>query len=217
MVRRAIRWILVCGVLAALLFTLAGTWRDPWLWGYLAVIALIGALAMTTIDDDLARERYRPPSPGADRLSLRTIRQIAVLHLVVGVLDGARFHWTVVPAWLRAVGLAGFGLSFLLVFRAMAVNRFFSAVVRVQSERGHRVVDNGPYAVVRHPGYAGMIPAVPFSGLALGSWIGVAVALVYSALILNRVRFEDRFLRASLEGYRAYASRVRYRLVPGVW
>jgi protein-S-isoprenylcysteine O-methyltransferase Ste14 len=215
--KRVIRFCLVTAALAAVVFALAGRWRDPWLWSYLGVFALIGIVAMMSIDDDLARERFRPPSPGADRLSLRKIRLIALAHLVVGALDSGRFHWSTMPDWLRVVGLVGFGLSFLLIIRAMTVNRFFSAVVRVQDERGHHVIDRGPYAVVRHPGYAGMIPAVPFSALALGSWPSLVIAVVYSALILRRVQFEDRFLHANLVGYDAYAQRVRYRLVPGAW
>jgi protein-S-isoprenylcysteine O-methyltransferase Ste14 len=215
--KRLLRFLALTSFLAAVLFAVAGTWRDPWLWTYLGVWVVIGAAAMLSINDDLARERYRPPTAGADRLSLRMIRLIALAHLLIGVFDSTRFHWSTVPEWLRIVGLAGFGLSFLLVVRAMAVNRFFSAVVRVQDDRGHRVIDQGPYALVRHPGYAGMIPAVPFSALALGSWASLALALVYSGLILRRVLFEDQFLRANLHGYEAYARRVRYRLVPAVW
>lgn len=215
--KRLIRWLGGCLAMAGLLFVVAGTWRDPWLWAYVGVVALIGAAAMLSITDELARERFRPPSPGADRLSLRAVRLIALAHVIVGVLDSSRFHWSSMPPWLRAVGLVGFGLSFLLVVRAMTVNRFFSPVVRVQDERGHHVIDRGPYAVVRHPGYAGMIPAVPLSALALGSWLSLVVALVYSGLILRRVLFEDQFLHANLTGYRDYAQRVRYRLIPGAW
>lgn len=203
--------------MGAFVFAVAGTWRDPWLWAYLAVASGITLYALTTISADLARERFTPPTPGADRLSLRMIRVIALAHVVVGALDSGRFHWSTVPGWLRAVGLAGFALAYVLFVRAMAENRFFSAVVRVQSDRGHRVVDTGPYAIVRHPGYAGLIPAVPFSALALGSWFSFAIALVFSLLILRRVRFEDRFLHENLEGYDAYARRVPYRLVPGAW
>ena len=215
--RRVARLLLVTAVGGALLFALAGTIRDAWLWAYLAVFAAVATVAMLSISDDLARERFRPPAPSADHLSLKAIRIVAIVHLVVAVLDGSRFHWTHVPAWLRIIGLTGFGLSFVLVVRAMAANRFFSAVVRIQDDRGHRVVDRGPYAVVRHPGYAGMIPAVPFSALALGSWIAFPIAVVYSALIWRRVQFEDRFLHENLEGYGAYARRVRYRLVPSLW
>jgi protein-S-isoprenylcysteine O-methyltransferase Ste14 len=215
--KRLLRFLLFTALCAAAIFALAGTWRDPWLWSYLGVWVVIGTTAMSCISDDLARERYRPPSAGADRISLRMIRLIALAHLVVGVLDGTRFHWSVMPAWLRIIGLAGFGLSFLLVVRAMAVNRFFSAVVRVQDDRGHHVIDRGPYARVRHPGYAGMIPSMVFSAFALGSWASLPIALLYSGLILRRVLFEDRFLHAHLDGYEAYARRVRYRLVPALW
>ena len=215
--RRLARWAKATSIVGGGVLIVAGTWRDPWLWAYLATFSIVGLYALTSIDEDLARERFHPPSPGADRLSLRTIRLIALVHLVVGALDTGRFHWTEVPAPLRVVGIIGFGLSFALIVRAMTANPFFSAVVRVQDDRGHHVVDRGPYRVVRHPGYAGMIPAVPFSGLALGSWLAFGVALVYSALILRRVIFEDRFLQSNLDGYRDYALRVRYRLIPHAW
>jgi protein-S-isoprenylcysteine O-methyltransferase Ste14 len=104
-----------------------------------------------------------------------------------------------------------------MFYRAMLENRFCSAVVRVQDERGHRVVDSGPYSVVRHPGYAGLVWAIPFSGLALGSWLAAAIGLLMSGMILRRVLFEDAFLKKNLEGYAAYTGRVRHRLIPGVW
>jgi protein-S-isoprenylcysteine O-methyltransferase Ste14 len=144
------------------------------------------------------------------------VRIIGFGHVVVGVLDN-RFAWTPVPSSLRGAGLLVLVAGFALFIRAMRTNRFFSAVVRIQSDRGHHVVDVGPYARVRHPGYAAMILAIPGSGLALGSWLAFGIGLVYSALILRRVRFEDGFLRAHLEGYGEYAQRVRYRLVPGLW
>lgn len=213
--KRLVRWSVGTAVVGAVLL-LVGNGRDPWLWAYVATFSAIGGYAIHAMDDDLAKERFSPPSKGADRLALRWVRVIAAAHIVVGVAD-SRFGWTTLPDILRGAGLLGFALSFLLVARSMLANRFFSAVVRIQDDRGHRVVDMGPYAIVRHPGYAGMIVFAPFSGLALGSWISVAVALVYSALILRRVLFEDRFLRNNLTGYEAYTGRVRYRLVPGLW
>jgi protein-S-isoprenylcysteine O-methyltransferase Ste14 len=215
--KRLARWLVGCSLAAVLLFGLAGRWKDPWLWGYLAVFAGCGLYAALRLSDDLARERFRPPEPGADRGALMAIRLIAFSHVIVAAVDTGRWHLTAVPEPLRFAGLVGFALAFSLVLRAMIVNRFFSAVVRIQRDRGHQVVDQGPYAVVRHPGYVGMIAAGPFSGLALGSWIGFAIALTYSILMLRRVVFEDAFLRSNLEGYLSYAARVRYRLIPGVW
>lgn len=213
--KRTVRWLLATLVAGALLLGV-GDPRDPWLWGYALAFSSIGLYAIRSMDDDLAKERFTPPSSGADRLSLRWIRLIALAHVIVAVAD-ARWGWTSVPPVLRGAGLTGFVLTFLLVVRAMRANRFFSAVVRIQHERGHTVVDTGPYAIVRHPGYAGMILFAPFSGMALGSWISVGVALIYSALVLRRVRFEDGFLAAHLPGYESYTRRVRHRLIPGVW
>ncbi len=108
-------------------------------------------------------------------------------------------------------------ISVVLVFRAMMTNRFFSAVIRIQKDRGHQVIDQGVYGVIRHPGYAGMIPSMTFSGLALGSWLGAALGFCYALMMIRRVLFEDAFLRAQLQGYQDYTARVRYRLIPGVW
>jgi protein-S-isoprenylcysteine O-methyltransferase Ste14 len=213
-----IRWCIAVVLIGGGVFALSGRWTDPWLWSYCGVWAVMSAYAMfTVLDDDLARERFTPPEPGADRLSLRAVRLIALSHLVVGALDYGRWHLTSVAAPIRVVALCGMTLSFWLVFHAMSVNRFFSAVVRIQRDRGHHVIDRGPYAIVRHPGYAGMIPSAPLSGLALGSWLAFAIGCVYSILIIRRVFVEDAFLRANLEGYGEYASRVRYRLIPGVF
>jgi len=107
--------------------------------------------------------------------------------------------------------------SLALLSLAMTTNRFFSSAIRIQSDRGHHVVRAGPYAIVRHPGYLAMIVFVPAEALALGSWYGLSLALVYSAAIAWRVSVEDRYLRGRLDGYVEYASDVRYRLVPGVW
>jgi protein-S-isoprenylcysteine O-methyltransferase Ste14 len=99
----------------------------------------------------------------------------------------------------------------------MSANRFFSPVVRVQRERGHTVVDRGPYAIIRHPGYAGMTILAVGGALLLGSFAALAPALIFAALVLRRVFFEDAFLKENLEGYREYSERVRFRLVPGIW
>jgi protein-S-isoprenylcysteine O-methyltransferase Ste14 len=213
--KRLGKWLLSTAAIASVLL-LAGNPLDPWLWAFIISFALVGGYAVYSMDDDLANERFSPPEPGADRLSLRAVRLVALAALVAAILD-VRFGWTSVPGPLRALGLGTFVLSFMVIVRAMRTNRFFSAVVRIQSDRGHRVIEDGPYSIVRHPGYAAMIVAVPMSGLALGSWIGAGVALTYSALILRRVMFEDGFLQANLPGYAAYAARVPHRLVPGVW
>jgi protein-S-isoprenylcysteine O-methyltransferase Ste14 len=210
-----VRWMCVTTLASAAMLTL-GNSADPWLWAYAGTFGLIGFIAIRGMAPDLARERFEPPTPGADRRWLRAVRLVALAHVVVAVAD-SRYGWTGVAWPIRAISLTVFVLGFALIVRASRANRYFSAVVRVQRERGHRVVDAGPYAVVRHPGYTGMIAMVPCSGLALGSWIAFGVGLLYSALILRRAWFEDGYLRSHLEGYTEYATRVPWRLVPRVW
>lgn len=190
---------------------------DIWLALYLAGWSIFALYAFTSIDDDLAKERFHPPEPGADRIPLRAIRLIALGHLVIGALDAGRWHLAPVPGLVRAIALPVMVGSALLVVQSMRANRFFSPVVRIQSERGHRVIDRGPYGTIRHPGYLGMIVSVMCSGLVLGSWLGFALAAVYAALILRRVFFEDAFLKVNLAGYADYSRRVPYRLIPGGW
>jgi len=218
MAKRLKRWILSTLIVASLVFLLAGTWRDPWLWAYVGVWTVSAAYALLSLDEDLAKERFRPPTAGADRIAVTFIRIAALAHIIVGALDTGRWHLTgPVPTGIRLAALVGMAAGLGTFYRAMHENRFFSAVVRIQSDRGHQVISSGPYGIVRHPGYAGLILVPPFSGLALGSWIAVAVGLVMSVLVVRRVLFEDSFLRKHLEGYTAYAQRVPHRLIPGVW
>ncbi len=210
-------WGFGLAALATLLFGISGRWSDPWLWSFIGLWGATTLYGLAGIDDDLARERFRPPAQGADPVALLFVRAFALADLVLGALDVGRWHLAPVPAPLRAVSLAAMVLTLGMFFRAMHENRFFSAVVRVQRDRAHRVIDTGPYAVVRHPGYAGLLLAMPCAGLALGSFISAGIGVILSLLIVRRVIFEDAFLRQYLDGYTAYAARVPYRLVPRVW
>ena len=206
-------------VLAALaLFLSAGTVLILTFWIYLVIFAAVFVAALLWLDPDLLRERMRPggkPPP----LSLRLFTLIIFAHLIVAGLDRGRLHWSdTVPSWLEAAALIAVAVGYVLCLRAMAVNRFFSSVVRIQSERGQYVVTTGPYAVVRHPGYAAGILIVLASGLALGSWLAAALLVVtILPFLFYRTVTEDRVLSAELAGYRDYAQRVRWRLLPGIW
>ncbi|HSG16841.1 MAG TPA: isoprenylcysteine carboxylmethyltransferase family protein [Anaerolineae bacterium] len=129
-----------------------------------------------------------------------------------------RFNWSFeFPLWLVAVGFILISLGYAFAAWALAENRFFYSVVRIGTDQGHVVCDSGPYRFVRHPGYAGNI--LPLFGivLALGSeWalIPAVAALIISVL---RTALEDRTLKEELPGYRDYARRVRYRLIPGIY
>jgi protein-S-isoprenylcysteine O-methyltransferase Ste14 len=107
--------------------------------------------------------------------------------------------------------------GFVLSVWAVRTNRFFSPVVRIQSDRGHHVIDTGPYRFLRHPGYAGLLLSAACGAAALGSWWSLLPLVPSVFLFVRRTGMEDRFLRADLTGYADYAERVQYRLVPGVW
>ena len=137
--------------------------------------------------------------------------------VIVAGLDH-RFGWSpVFPVWLNILGFVLIAVGYAFAVWALAENRFFSSMVRIQTDRGHVVCDSGPYRIVRHPGYAGNILPLPGIILALSSlWtlIPAALALI---IILVRTALEDRTLQEELPGYRDYAQRVRYRLFPGIY
>jgi protein-S-isoprenylcysteine O-methyltransferase Ste14 len=216
--RRITRWLTFTVVFGGGVLALSGEWTSPLLWTFVLGVSALVLYAIFTMSPDLATERFHPPAKGIDAVALRLIRLSAFAAVIIAPLDSGRFHWSAAPPGsVRVAAIAGCLGAFLFCFHAMTVNRFFSVVIRIQDDRGHRVVDTGPYAVIRHPGYAGMIVGVPLMAIALGSWWGFAPACVYALLILRRVVVEDRFLRENLTGYIDYTKRVTSKLIPGVW
>ena len=216
--RRLAHWALTTLALAVLVFLPAGKLDLPALWAFLAICSVLALAAIASIDPDLARERRRPGPGGFDRASPPLIGLLLLATAVIASLDVGRLSGSdTVPLPLRVAGLACFGLGMALSVWSMAVNRFFSSVVRIQSERGHHLITAGPYRWVRHPGYAGMLLACLGAPLGIGSWYGLIPAAGCAAMVLRRAALEDPFLIEKLDGYAAYAARVRYRLLPGVW
>ena len=203
---------------AAALFAAAGTIAIPGFWAYLAIFAVVMIVSFATLDPDLLRERMRPGGKKPP-LSLRILSLVLFMHWIVAGLDRGRFHWSdAVPGWLQGVCLFTVAAGYVLALWAMRVNRFFSSVIRIQTDRGQHVVTTGPYAFVRHPGYTAGIIIIAASGPALGSWLAAALLIVTSLpFLLYRAITEDRVLLAQLPGYREYAARVRWRLIPGLW
>src|SRR5262249_43849730 len=132
-------------------------------------------------------------------------------------LDAARFGWSRMPVWLQAVGAIGVALCMYLAFLTFRENSYAVPVGRVQHERGQQVVSTGPYAHGRHPMYSGALCLFAGAPPLRGSWVGLAMALLLVLLLATRAVLEERTLAEELEGYRDYASRVRYRFVPLVW
>jgi protein-S-isoprenylcysteine O-methyltransferase Ste14 len=203
---------------AAALFAAAGTVAVPGFWAYLAILAAVMIVSFAVLDPDLLRERMRPGGKKLP-LSLRIFSLVMFMHWIVAGLDRGRFHWSDnVPGWLQGVCLFTVAGGYVLALWAMRVNRFFSSVIRIQTDRGQHVVTTGPYAFVRHPGYTAGILIIAASGPALGSWLAAALLLIFSLpFLLHRAVTEDRILQAELAGYSDYAAQVRWRLLPGIW
>lgn len=204
-------------LLAALLFGGAGRFDVPRLWAFLGVYAVLTLAAMYLVDPELARERRRP---GGKRLpwGFHLLTVLFVMHLLVAGIEAGRYRWTPpVPVALECVALVAFGVCWGVVVWTMHVNPFYSSVVRIQTERGHTLVTNGPYRCVRHPGYAATIVVCLASGMALGSWAAELLLLPLVPFMLCRAVKEDAFLKKNLPGYAEYSARVRHRLLPGVW
>ena len=212
----AIQSMAFLALAAALLFGAAGR-LDFWnFWAYLAIFAMVFAALLATISSDLIRERMRPGGRRPTQLYLATA--VIFVHFAVAGLDRGRMHWSdTVPLPVEVAGLVLFALGNMASVWIVSVNPYFSSEVRIQKDRGQTVISTGPYAWVRHPGYAAGFAVLLASGPALGSWIATAVILVILPLLLWRTFGEDRLLRAELDGYQAYAERVRWRLLPGVW
>ena len=136
---------------------------------------------------------------------------------IVAGLDH-RFGWSPeFSLWLIVLGFILTSLGYAFATWALAENRFFSTVVRIQTDRGHAVCDSGPYRLVRHPGYAGNIPPLLGIVLALGSVWTLIPAVVALVIMVVRTALEDQTLQEELPGYRDYARRVRYRLIPRIY
>jgi protein-S-isoprenylcysteine O-methyltransferase Ste14 len=200
----------------------AGTIEWPRGWWFLAVmlIAMLAAMAyLWRVNPDIfaARSSIKQGTEGWDLVLLPLIIGSLLAVCVVAALDDGRFHLMPFPGWAVWLGYVLFLAGFALMAWAQAVNRHFEPSVRIQTDRAHRVIDTGPYAAIRHPGYAASIPFAAGMALALGSvWALVPVAVLALVLAYRTLR-EEETLRAELPGYVEYTRRVTYRWVPGIW
>jgi protein-S-isoprenylcysteine O-methyltransferase Ste14 len=206
---------------AVVLFGFAGHLRWTMAWVYLACnVGIVVTIAVTVAarQPGLVEERSRLCAGTArwDRLLSGVLTVFGIAMLIVAGLD-RRMVWSSVARVTQIAALIPFAGGSLLVARAMAANRFFSTAVRIQRDRGHTVVTDGPYRLVRHPGYAGFIATILMTPIVLGSQWALIPGLLTAAGYVARTALEDRFLQRELEGYADYARRVRHRLVPGVW
>src|SRR5581483_1291731 len=208
------RWAVVTLSISMLLFVAAGTTRLLSLRSYLVTLSSFLLATMLSVDCGLAKERSRTSDKGATPGRFASGFSFLAT-LTVAASEAGRLHWLhSVPADTRRTSLLLFAGAMALQMWAMVVNPFFSPDIRLQPERGHRLITCGPYRLLRHPGYLAMLVAVPASALAIGSWLALLPAAAFCLVILKRVGAEDEFLQKNLAGYSEYMSRIRGRLFP---
>ena len=218
-----VRMVLAAILMPAALFVPVGSVKFWQGWAYLAVYLIPIFLIMSYLlkrDPQLLERRMHLK----EKLSVQKVIQVALplifcAGFVVSSFD-YRFGWSrafpePVPLWLTLLSLALVLSGVLLVFRVMRVNSFAARTVEV--EAGQQVVSSGPYSLVRHPMYSGIIVMSLATPLALGSWIALPVAALLVPVLVIRLLSEERLLRRELPGYSEYCNRTRFRLVPLVW
>jgi protein-S-isoprenylcysteine O-methyltransferase Ste14 len=223
--RQWIRLVVVYLLIPLILLICGGDlgWWQAWLYSMLFLAAAIGGRMW-------AEQRH--PGLTAERQNTESIQNAKAWDKVLAPLMAVsvgfpmvtvagldhRYNWSPeFPLWLSVIGFVLISLGYAFAAWALAENRFFSSVVRIQTDRGHVVCDSGPYRIVRHPGYAGNMLALPGMVLALSSMWTLVPAAVALIIAVIRTSLEDRTLQDELPGYRDYARRVRYRLIPGIY
>jgi protein-S-isoprenylcysteine O-methyltransferase Ste14 len=225
--RVGIRGIAVQSILivigSVVLFVSAGTlaWINAWIYvGLVSIYQVISTVVLARVNPQVLNERGTVTKAGTktfDKVYIAVYPLFSFGSLVIIGFDAVRYQWSVMPFWLTFVGIFIFVSVAPVALWAMAVNKFFEWTVRIQNDRGQYVCTSGPYGIIRHPGYAGLILALLAYPFILGSWWGFLPNSVLILIILIRTALEDRTLQKELSGYREYAQKVKYRLIPLIW
>lgn len=221
-VRYIIQRMTIFLVFAVILFAAAGTlnWMRGWVYSLymlfieVCMLTLLARRAPETLNQ---RGALHAGVKTFDKVFAAVWLALVLITPVVAGFDAVRFRWSSMPMATLYVGAALIFIVSVFGTWAMVENEHFEQFVRIQTDRGHRVVTSGPYRIVRHPGYAGSILGSLGVPLMLGSWWTFAPAGAVILLFIIRTALEDQTLRKELEGYEAYAQRTRYRLFPGIW
>jgi protein-S-isoprenylcysteine O-methyltransferase Ste14 len=208
----------------ALVLFLSGDWLwiEGWAFGaWFMTLCITCIIYLYRHDPALLAERYKRKADnqaGWDRYYVVLIQVFFICWIILMPLDAKRFGWSAgFPVLVKIAGGILLLFSSFLFFRSYKDNPFLSGLVRIQEERNHRVVSTGVYGFVRHPMYLGGVLLFTGAPMLLGSVYGILTGVAFIALIMGRIRGEEKLLLKDLEGYREYQKKVRYRLIPFIW
>jgi len=219
--------IIVLGAFAILLicfllFLLAGR-IDYWQgWVFLGAMGVSMVIKLVFFPSKLSllKERVHPGKGVKwwDKIIIALYAVFFFLCIIIGVLDVGRFHFGPEPEiFLYIISVFVFIFSIGLFSWAQWTNKFFSSMVRIQKERKQKVITNGPYKYVRHPGYVGGILMALSCPIVLGSYLALIFGVLTTILLIVRTHLEDETLKKELKGYKAYTKKTKYKLIPRVW
>lgn len=222
--RAIVLMVLVVFAAPFLPMIISGQWRWWQAWAYALASALafiVSRILAARRHPDLLAERARFTSAKDtkpwDKIIAPLLGIGSVVILIVAGLDRL-YEWSpVFSTTAHVIGFVAIILGYAFSSWALIENRFFSGTVRIQYERGHRVVATGPYRIVRHPGYAGGLFGYVFIPILLDSLWAFVPALLLGVVMIVRTALEDKTLQAELPGYKEFAQKTRYRLFPGIW
>ena len=212
-------------IMAAIFFACAGGMDLPRAWIYFIMIQvyyIIGTILIAVTNPALMNVR------GARRSKVDSKSWDKILVPVYGIfafylqpalmgLDVGRYNWSGLSGSWMIAGIVIFTMGFIINYWAMYVNTHFETNVRIQSDRDHKVIQDGPYRLARHPGYTGIILTHMAAPLILGSFYGLFAGVLAAITLIIRTSMEDRTLQLELDGYLAYKQKTKYRLIPGIW
>ena len=221
---RVLRGAIAAAVFAGLGLLGAGQWNWPRGWIYLAffvIASIIGSIVIQWLNPGLlearARGYRRKDTKLFDKVFYLLFIPLLVIYPIFAGLDAVRLLWSPLPEWTIWPGAFLFIASSILTTWTMSVNLFAEGTVRIQEDRGHTVVTTGPYSIVRHPMYLGIIIGLPATALMLGSGWALLPAALIIALFIWRTAQEDKTLQQELAGYMDFMKLTRYRLFPVIW
>ncbi len=224
-IARVVIQLIIVVVIAPLLpLIISGDWGwwQGWVYAALNILSfIVSRLIVYRVHPDLIRERARfmdaRDTKPWDRVLAPMLAFGSIFVAVVAGLDRLNDWSSAFPMWVNLAGLAVIVIGYAFSSWALIVNRFFSGTVRIQTERGHHVVTEGPYRFVRHPGYAGALLGFVVIPLLLNSIWSFIPTILLTAIVILRTALEDATLQKELPGYAEYAQRTHYRLIPGIW